>query len=63
MKTYTKFSSVIEKEGNPFEGKEIAIFIESENGKTYEEIFAEYGFTARLFENEELANNEINKYK
>lgn len=63
MKTYKEFSSVVEKENNPFEGQEIKIFIESENGKTYEEIFAEYGFTARLFENENQANNETNKYK
>lgn len=46
MKTYIETSKITAPENTPFEGQEMTVFTECENGRTYENIFSEYGFLA-----------------
>ncbi len=49
MKTYKLFTTKTAPAGDPFEGEEIRIYVESEGGETYASLFMKYGFTALFF--------------
>jgi hypothetical protein len=59
MRTYKLFATVTGKEGNPFEGQEIRIYVESKDGESYSSLFFKYGFTAIFCENEDQAKKHI----